>query len=447
MLQTSALEDNPVVPKVAYRWVIAVVLFVAYSIQYLDRVKTSVLNPLISQDIGLSTADIGQGVFLMLMCYGPAQLLSGFLADRFGAKRILLFSIVAWSVMTAWMGLIHSRDEYFLRMAIFGALVGTEYVPSARILMRWFNKEGRARAQALLSWAWILTPAWASVFATQMAHSLDSWRMVFFITAALGLIPLVLIWFLVFDRPEQYPKVSRADLDYAYADEVATGVLKTGEYGDCGGTIMRSRPIGFFDFFKERSYFAVIVSNITLVITLYGVLNWIPFYLSDVFHFNLKTMGLWSGLYFVAGAVGSFSSSYLSDRVFHGNRRIMILTSFIGLVPFILLLSTLKSGDPTLLVVALCVMGFFGNMGWGPLTSVPAELFSPEVYGKAMGFVNASSYMVTGFSAKIFSSLVVETDAGKDFTQGWYFIAFCVAIGVVAASFIHTRLEDQPIAE
>ena len=106
-----------------------------------------------------------------------------------------------------------------------------------------------------------------------------------------------------------------------------------------------------------------------------------------------------------------------------------------------------KAGNPTLLVVALCGMGFFGNMGWGPLTSVPAELFSPEVYGKAMGFVNASSYMVTGFSAKIFSSLVVETDAGKDFTQGWYFIAFCVAIGVVAASFIHTRLEDQPIAE
>ena len=67
------------------------------------------------------------------------------MTDRFGAKRILLFSVVAWSIMTAWMGILHSRQEYLLRMAIFGVMVGTEYVPSARILMRWFNKEGRAR--------------------------------------------------------------------------------------------------------------------------------------------------------------------------------------------------------------------------------------------------------------------------------------------------------------
>jgi sugar phosphate permease len=433
------------ITRFGYRWVIAIVLFVAYSIQYLDRVKTSVLNPLISQDIGLTTVDIGNGIFLMLMCYGPAQLASGFLADRFGAKRILLFSIVAWSVMTAWMGMIHSREEYMIRMAVFGALVGTEYVPSARILMRWFNKEGRARAQALLSWAWILTPAWASIFATQLAHEAGSWRIVFFVTAALGVVPLVLIWLLVFDRPEQYRKITEAELDYAYADEVTDGLLKQGHYGDSKAEIMQRQPIGFFDFFKQRSYFAVIVCNITLVITLYGVLNWVPIYLSDVFHFNLKTMGLWSALYFAAGAVGSFASSYLSDRVFQGNRRVMILTSFIGLIPFIALLSTLRIGDPVFLALALCGMGFFGNMGWGPLTSVPAELFSPEVYGKAMGFVNAASYMVTGFSAKIFSSLIIETQAGKDFTQGWYFIIFCVAIGVVAATFIRTRLEGVPL--
>ena len=87
---------------VPYRWIIAIVLFVAYSIQYLDRVKSNVLLPSIANDIGLTTADIGTGAFLMLLFYGPAQYVSGLLTDRFGAKRILIFSIVAWSVMTAW---------------------------------------------------------------------------------------------------------------------------------------------------------------------------------------------------------------------------------------------------------------------------------------------------------------------------------------------------------
>ena len=428
--------------RIAYRWVIAVVLFIAYSIQYLDRVKTSVLNPMIASDIGLSMSDIADGQFLMLMFYGPSQLMSGWLTDKFGSKRILLISVVSWSVMTAWMGSIGSHTEYMIRMALFGILIGTEYVPSARILVRWFNCEGRARAQALLSCAWIITPAWASVLATQMAHAAGDWRIVFYVTATLGLIPLLMIATLVFDRPEDYKRITPEELEYAYRDEIKRGVLKADNLTHAQSDIMQAAPIRFGDFFKKPAYFAVIMANITLVIQLYAVLNWIPFYLSEVFHFSLKTMGWWSSLYFVFGAIGSFTSSYLSDRVFKGNRRVMIMCSFLGVAPFLVLLSTLKAADPVLLAVALCGMGFFSNMGWGPLVSVPAEIFSPEVYGKAMGFVNGASYMVTGFSSKIFASLVIDTPEGKDFSWGWLFIALVVFLGFVGASFIRTPANE-----
>lgn len=424
---------------IPYRWVIAVTLFVAYSIQYLDRVKTNVLNPVIAHDVGLSTADLGTGAFLMLLFYGPSQYVSGILTDRFGAKRILLFSVIAWSIMTAWMAHIQSRDEYFFRMALFGALVGTEYVPSARILMRWFNKEGRARAQALLSWAWILTPAWASVFATQFAHAAGDWRIVFYVTAAFGVVPLLMILVIVFDRPEHFKGATPEDLEYAYRDEIERGEIRIGQYQDVQARARATGGIRFIDLFKSQSYIAVVVVDIVMQITLYGALTWIPLYLSDVFHFKLQEMGLWSGLYFAAGAVGSFTSSYLSDKVFHGNRRIMILACFVGLAPFVFLLTSLNEADPTMLAVCLCGMGFFGNMAWGPFLTVPAEIFSPEVYGKAMGFVNGAGYTVAAFSAKIFASLVVVTAAGKDYANGWLFIGACVLVGVVAASFIRIR--------
>ncbi len=423
---------------IPYRWVIAITLFAAYSIQYLDRVKTNVLNPVIAHDVGLSVSDLGTGAFLMLLFYGPSQYVSGILTDKFGAKRILIFSVIAWSVMTAWMAHIQSRDEYFFRMALFGALVGTEYVPSARILMRWFNKEGRARAQALLSWAWILTPAWASVFATQFAHAAGDWRIVFYVTAAFGVVPLVMIALLVFDRPEHYKKATPADLEYAYRDEIERGDIREGSYGDAQKQILQKHDIKFLDLFKNRSYVAVIFVDIVMQITLYGALTWIPLYLSDVFHFKLQEMGLWSALYFGAGAIGSFSSSYLSDKVFSGNRRIMILTCFIGLAPFVFLLATLNEAHPVMLAFCLCGMGFFGNMAWGPFLAVPAEIFTPEVYGKAMGFVNGAAYTVAAFSAKIFAALVVVNEAGKDYSLGWVFIGACVVMGIIAASFIQT---------
>lgn len=422
------------------RWWIAIVLFMAYSVQYLDRVKTSVLLPSMAHDIGLTTTDIGTGAFLMLLFYGPSQYVSGILTDKFGAKRILVFSVIAWSIMTVWMGFIQSREEYLWRMALFGMMVGTEYVPSARILMRWFNKQGRARAQALLSWAWILTPAWASVLATQMASHAESWRVVFFVTGAAGIIPLLMIVFWIFDRPEQHPKATEADKEYAYRDEIEQGTIIEGSYATSQASILQSNNVRFRDFFKERAYIAVVFVDVVMQITLYGALTWIPLYLSDVFGFSLVKMGIWSAAYFLSGAVGSFISSYLSDKVFKGNRRVMILVCFIGLIPFIVLLASLKTADQGLLMLALCGMGFFGNMAWGPFLAVPAEIFTPEVYGKAMGFVNGVGYTFAAFSAKIFAALVVIDGAGvKDYSYGWYFIAFCVLLGIIAASQIRPR--------
>jgi sugar phosphate permease len=97
-----------------------------------------------------------------------------------------------------------------------------------------------------------------------------------------------------------------------------------------------------------------------------------------------------------------------------------------------------NQAEQGLLLLALCGMGFFGNMAWGPFLAVPAEIFTPEVYGKAMGFVNGAGYTVAAFSAKIFAALVVVEQGHKVYTNGWYFISACVVLGIVAAYFIRT---------
>jgi sugar phosphate permease len=427
-----------------YRWWIALVLVFAYSIQWLDRVSATVLAPLFARDIGLSTDDIGTGVFLMMICYGPAQLVTGVLTDRFGAKRLLLFSVVAWSVMAGWLGLIRSPNEYFYRMALFGLLIGTEFVPSARILMRWFNKQGRARAQAVLSLAWILTPAWASIVATQLTDYFRDWRPVFFLMAAAGVVPLVLIKLFIFDRPEEYRHITRAELEYSYRDEIAAGIIRDGDFRNAQEQITARKGFAFLDLFTSRSYLAVVLVMVVMQAVYWGALVWVPLYLSDKFSFRLSTMGYWSAMYFVAAAIGNFLSSYLSDRLFGNNRRVMIIVCFAGLIPFLLLLASVQAADPGLLALALCGMGFFANMAWGPVLAVPAEIFTPEVYGKAMGFINACGYMAAAFAAKLFSALVVMTPDGKDYTQGWILIAVCAATGIAAACFIRTAGTAPP---
>jgi sugar phosphate permease len=327
-------------------------------------------------------------------------------------------------------------------MALFGLLIGTEFVPSARILVRWFNKDGRARAQALLSLAWILTPAWASVLGTQLAVAFDNWRPVFFVTAAAGIVPLVLIARFVFDRPEDYKHITQKELEHSYRDELEAGILKGDDFRDSQRRILAGKPFAVLDLFTNRSYLAVVLVDIVLQIVFWGTMFWIPLYLSDTFSFKLATMGYWNAIYFGAAAVGSFASSYLSDRLFRNNRRVMIVVCFVGLIPFLLLLASLQTAVPGLLAMALCGMGFFANMAWGPVLASPAEIFSPEAYGKAMGVVNGCGYVAAAFAAKIFSALVIVKDGSKDYTMGWMLIAACAAIGSVAACFIRTSAES-----
>ena len=91
--------------RIPYRWVIAFILFFCYSIQYLDRVKTAVLNPSIMKDIGLTASGVGTGAMLMMIFYAPAEYISGILTDKYGAKKVPIFSVIAWSLMTAWDGI------------------------------------------------------------------------------------------------------------------------------------------------------------------------------------------------------------------------------------------------------------------------------------------------------------------------------------------------------
>ena len=304
------------IERLPYRWVIAFILFFAYSIQYLDRVIAAVLTPLIAREIGLTTSDVGTGAFLMLIFYAPAQVIAGALTDRFGARRLLLFSVVAWSLMAGWLGLIRSPAEYFYRMALFGLLIGTEFVPSARVLMRWFNKEGRARAQALLSLAWILTPAWASVLGTQLAVYFNDWRPVFFITAAAGIVPLLLIRRFIFDRPEDYKHITQKELEHSYRDELEAGILKGNDFKDSQQRIMAGKPFAFLDLFTSGSYLAVVLVDIVLQIVFWGTMFWIPLYLSDTFSFKLDTMG-WM-LIAACAAIGIVAACFIRTSAGEG---------------------------------------------------------------------------------------------------------------------------------
>lgn len=210
-----------------------------------------------------------------------------------------------------------------------------------------------------------MTPAWASILSTRLAHYEGSWRTVFVVVGSAGLLPLSLILPLVFDRPEQYRDISHDELEYAYRDEIAAGTLRRGDYVGARESLTNAPGAALAQLIRNRTYLAVVFIDIAMQIVLYGALIWVPLYLSDTFGFHLITMGSWSSLYFMAGAVGSLVSAYFSDRVFSGNRKVMIMVLLPWPDPFPRLARLLASRGPNTTCPCALRNGLFGEYGLG----------------------------------------------------------------------------------
>ncbi len=428
-------------PVFRYRYVLLAVLTACYTIQWLDRVTAPTLMPFVSKDLGFSTAEQGLGVALMMVLYGLSQWATGWLCDRIGSRKILIFSVIAWSSLTAWMANMHTASEWYVRMALFGVLIGTELVPSARLLVRWFPPRQRATAQGVLSWAWIVTPAWAPLVAAALYSALgDSWRGVFVILAVAGSIPLILILIFIFDRPERCRWARREDVRDAYEDELAKGQITAADLeGGRPGLLeqkVKAGAITFRQIIGARGFVPLIFVYIFAQQIIWGVLTWSPQYLTQVHHFKVLEMGAWACVYFIGGALGSFLSSWISDTFLGGKRKLMIMLAFGGALPFVVALATMSQGvSPLLLLLALTGAGFFSNMVWGPALTIPADMFPAEVYGKAMGFTNCCAYVLAAACPYVMGALIYEDPATgvKCYVWAWLYVACAVVGGVIAA--------------
>lgn len=427
-----------------FRYLLAAILTICYSIQYLDRVKTNVLIPFISQDIGMTNVQIGIGAALMLIFYGPAQLATGWICDRIGSRRVMIFSIITWSFLTYWQGQVKSVEEWYFRMVLFGIMIGTEFIPSTRLIVRYFPTLQRARAQGVLSWSWIVTPAWAPMLATFMYTACgNNWREVFHILAFAGVVPLVLILLFVHDKPEKNRFVSKEEALESYSTEIEEGVIRKEDVLS-GDEVVIARQTKALDvplstILRTPGYIPLVFVYIASQLAYWGVMTWSAQYLTKVHGFAVMKMGVWASLYFVGGMLGAFLAGHVSDRVLHGRRKPMIVACFTCMIPFIIILATLTKGvSPFVMLLTLTGAGFFSNMAWGPAISLPADMFPVESYGKAMGFVNCFAYMVAAASPYVMGWLITEDPVTKtsNYFWAWIWVACTALIGVVAAAML-----------
>ncbi len=295
------------------RWFLVFWLFVLSAVSYLDRVNLSIAGGSIADAYHLTDVQLGPVFSALVFGYALFQTVGGYLADRFGPRRVLTAGVLWWGVFTALTALVPSQINHALLLFItvrflLGAGEAVMYPAGNQFVARWIPVRERGIANG-----WIfagvgagagLTPPLITYF---MIHY--GWRSSFWVCAIIGCVAGAVWFFAARDNPSQHPRVSPEELSVIESG-LSVSIEQT-------GSVKKSEPIlvPWSRVVTSREVWAVTISYFC-----YGYVAWIFFswfyrYLAKVRGLDLKSSAVYSMLPFLAMLVCCLVGGTINDRL------------------------------------------------------------------------------------------------------------------------------------
>jgi MFS transporter, Spinster family, sphingosine-1-phosphate transporter len=359
-------------------WRVALFLFVAAGLNYADRTALSSVIPPLRQELGATDVQVGLFGMFFLWSYAIASPFAGNLADRFSRSRIVLWSLVAWSLITVCTGFAQSvfwicvlrvalgiTESLYLPAA--GALLGDHHPPASRGKAMGFHILG-------LNLGLVLGGSAAGVMAEHFG-----WRLGFWVLGGLGLLlALVSRWFLSDGPVQPTTFVPNAG---------ATSPPKT------------SASHAWRYLLRVPTFYCLLVSAMVAGVASWIFLSWLPLFFSENYGMKLGAAGLAGvALYKAPVFIGIALGGWLSDRIIRRNPRGRALIkglSFIASAPFLFLFI----GAPTFTVVAVAMVASSIVRAVGTPSEHPiiCEVVPPQFRSTAIGIFNTCGTAAGGF--------------------------------------------------
>jgi sugar phosphate permease len=388
-----------------YRWVILGVLWLTLLVSYFDRVAIAAALPFMSADLGLSPTAAGLVSGALLLSYTIVQVPAGYLADRFGQRRIIALAILWWTVFSVLTGALTGSLLALLAIRfLMGAGEGFHPPPLWRMLANWFEPGRRSLPLALMLTALTLGPALAPSIAFPIVATWG-WRWVFYVTAVPGLVTVVLVVRYLRDSPRHADMTARTSL--------APAARRSWRVPHIWLTFAAFFFFGF---------------------VLYGLMGWLPTYLLTYRGLGLASAGVLSTTPYVAGTIGLLVGAWVCERWFNHLRRRFIAVGYLATAACIV--ATTLAPTITLAGVFLTLAGFFLYSGLGPFWSVPMDIVAPHEVGMWLGFINMGT-QIAGFVGPVLIGWLLQTSGS--FTPVLVAMVASMVLAAVCLSLVRVR--------
>lgn len=364
-----------------FRWLIFVVLTLAYFFVYFHRLSLSIVANDLIADFKTTASVMGLLGSIYFYCYAFMQFPAGLLSDSLGPRKSVTFFLIIASAGSIIFGFAPTIKIAFLGRVMVGLGVSMVFIPTMKILSRWFHPHEFAFMTGILNAVGgmgVLAATWLLAVMTL----LFGWRISFELIGCCTFIIVVLVWFVVRDRPEDKGWPSIEELDKKRDDKVAQPTTQISLLEGARRVISEKYfwPVAIWFFFDCGVFFA------------FGGL-WGGPYLMHVYGMSRAQAGTVLSMIAWGMIIGSPPLGFLSDKVMKSRKKPFILCNLV-LVIELAFLSIYPTGLPH---ITLYILFFIFSICSSSVVifgfTIIKELFPMEIAGTSTGMVNLFPFL------------------------------------------------------
>lgn len=370
-------------------------------VNYLDRVAISYAGPSIMASLSISPAQFGIVLSSFGLGYALALIPGGMVADRWGARSVLVVGPLFWALFTGLTGFVSTILAFCIVRFCFGFSEGIFSPSIYKVVGDNFEPKQRAGALAICLSALALGPALAGPLVGALV-SAYSWQAMFVFMTAPAILAALVGYLLIprTDKPAQL-------------------------LGEEGANLTVEDGVSFREVLKRPSLWLLSLSNLSTDIAQWGFLGWMPTYLAMERQIDLKHVGMVGSIPYVFAFLGLLLGGWLgSTALLHRLRGQLVVACYLagGLSLFL----AYNAGTLALAVVGLSSTAFFMFGALAPKGAVVIGL-APEQHRAAYVGTYTTAGQVGGASAPAIIGFMVT--ASGSFASGFTFMiaALCVA--------------------
>lgn len=406
---------RPDAPRWPQRYTLVGLFFLSTVLCYIDRVNISVAIIPMARDRGFDAATQGMVLSAFFWGYLVSQLLGGWMADRFGGKRILAFGVVTWSLATILTPPAStSFPMLLLARVMLGLGEGVNFPAIHSLAARWTRTSERARALALNLSGIHLGSVLALLLTPPLIITMG-WPAAFYIFGALGIVWVVAWNLKAANSPEESDSISARELALIVADRPQAS---------------RIESIPWRRIFGEKAVWAIILAHVCNNWGLYIFLLWMPTYLHRSLGVPMAQVGRYAMVpwlsTFIASNLGGWACDWLLARGLSVTalRKLMQTLAFtLGALPLFVLPRVNSPGVAILLLTISAMSSALAFSGFG----VNHLDVGPRYSGILMGISNTAA-TVPGIVGVAITGLILQSTGS--FAMVFYLTAVIYLIGL-----------------